>query len=303
MRTSEQSTDNNEHGEVTIMEIESECEQNRSEEANRTITKKRKIEVFNITQTFSAEGSSETRGQHKEKNAREVKCSMGQKLNRVNIVKMNQPEVAKFIPETLHTKISKTWQLLRQGNFNVEYEPIPTAWIFTEVRRGPFGLIRRALRRCLPSWAFFGLDFISAAGLEIVTDARLEDRVVTTLQVVSISQITEFDLFKTALKSRTGVVSQEEKKRKNLEVTAYRLQKNVTEAKNKWAAKWYERMVQEAKKKLSSARKPSGGSGRSLITTHKVEGKLCENKAGEGWTLVAPKQNQKTGKDKTEGSN
>lgn len=110
----------------------------------------------------------------------------GRQLNWAKIIKLNSPSSREVIPEEWQSKRIKTKKILAQNNLRPLVEPKPTALFLKNVRRGPLGVMSKALRIRLPSWALLGIDFVGSSILEVITDKRLEGRVKATLKIMGI---------------------------------------------------------------------------------------------------------------------
>lgn len=64
---------------------------------------------------------------------------------------------ATVLPSDVKAKLLETQSLLNKHNILVRHEPRPVAVYFQNIRRGPLGAVRAALRRSVPSWAVLGL--------------------------------------------------------------------------------------------------------------------------------------------------
>lgn len=135
-------------------------------------------------------------------------------------------------------------------NFKPIAEPRPMAVYFKNIRRGHPGVIRAVIREYLPSWALLGLHFIGSSVLEIVTDERLKDRTISTLKIIGITQIPNFDNLATA-PNRAGPGESSRNQRKGqLKSAAYQMQRNIGKTHKKWAASWYKAALKEVTDKL-----------------------------------------------------
>lgn len=174
------------------------------------------------------------------------------KLNWAEVTKLNLQQAREIIPEPLQAKISKTRSLLTQNSVKPAYEPRPTALYFKNVRRGPLGVIRKALRECLPTWALLGLDFVGNSIMEVVTDDRLKARVIATMKLMGILNVPDLDVFESALRTHKTDDPNNERKMRNLTAAVRRFEKNTERAKNQWAVAWYKAQLEQAKMRLQS---------------------------------------------------
>lgn len=77
------------------------------------------------------------------------------------------------VQEGLQTRIIKASAILIQNKLIPVQKPEPTAIFLKHVKRGPIGVVQRALRECLPSWALLGIDFIGYLIIEIIAEKKL----------------------------------------------------------------------------------------------------------------------------------
>lgn len=82
-------------------------------------------------------------------------------------------------------------------------EPQPTAAYFKNIKRGPIGTIRKALREWLPRWALLRISFIGGSVVESITDWRVKDRLVATLEMMNITEVKDFNIFDNTKDRRT----------------------------------------------------------------------------------------------------
>lgn len=243
-------------------------------------------ERSNGTKNQECTATIEPQGNNGQKNNATEGAPRPQKMNWAQITKMNRPNLTKIVPQQLQEKIIKSRELLVQGNFKQIYEPNPTALYFKNVRRGPLGLVRNALRESLPSWALLGLDFVGASVLEIITDEKLKDRTIATLKMMGITVIPGFDILEKAASVPKPGETPAERSQRNLRTAAYRLQKNVEKARNRWATKWYQNKLQETHAKIQNLEEPGnktctqGGSA-----TEQAQG-ASTSQNDEGWQVV-----------------
>lgn len=86
----------------------------------------------------------------------------------------------------MKNRILRSKHILEIGRLKERDEPKPTAMYFKNIRRGPVGLVRKALIHSFPTWTLLGLSFIGGSVLEIITDVRLRNRLVATLNIMRI---------------------------------------------------------------------------------------------------------------------
>lgn len=214
----------------------------------------------------------------------------GKKLNWAEITKLNRPETAKIIPTTLHTKIQKRRQLLIEDKYKQTQEPKPCALYFKNIRRGPLGAIRHALRECLPSWALLGLDFVGSSILELVTGQNLKHRVIATMRMMGIEEIKDFDVMTSAARSHKGGESRSDLKKRNLKSAAHRFERNANNSKNQWAARWYRKQLEEAQERLDLM-KEAESTQDGPRGTEKGSGRDASAQTpGDEWTVVAERR-------------
>lgn len=85
-------------------------------------------------------------------------------------------------------KLEYSMNLTRQG------------YILKTSDKGPIGMIHRALRERLSSWALLDIGIVRGSVLKIVTVSRPQDRLVTTLKTMEIIEIPNFDLQERAMR-------------------------------------------------------------------------------------------------------
>lgn len=71
---------------------------------------------------------------------------------------------------------------------------------FQNVCQDPNFSIRQAPREYLPSCALMDMSFVRTSVLEIITDGKLEERLVVNLTLMSFIQVQHFKVFKNVLK-------------------------------------------------------------------------------------------------------
>ena len=128
---------------------------------------------------------------------------------------------------------------------------------FGRIRRGPVGQLRKALRECLPSSAVVGISFIGSSLCEILTDARMKDRLVRTMKALGFSEEDSFDPYGDAMKKERVLKNQGDRRRLNLEACAARWNRAAQGTLHLDARKWYLGKAAEAER-----RKTVGSAGR-----------------------------------------
>lgn len=122
------------------------------------------------------------------------------------------------------------------------------------IKKGPIGAIRNALRHNLPIWALLGLRFIGGSVLEIIKDARQKPRLVATLQVIGVREIKEFNVFESAIRKKHNEEGEKQVKIRNIETTIGRVGACEKSSQSQAAKRWYQRTGEEAKHRLKSLR-------------------------------------------------
>lgn len=173
-----------------------------------------------------------------------------QKLDWANIVKINRPQ--QYIPRLIREKILKTKNILDQANLLVTYKPKPGAVYFKIVRRGPICATRTALRQSLPSCAVLGLSFVGGSMLEIIPDGRLKDRLITTLEALSLQEVPKFDVYAATAKAREEHTSTEKGDMNNVHMVVKRMNECINTSRKVFARKWYETTKNKAEEVLES---------------------------------------------------
>lgn len=82
----------------------------------------------------------------------------------------------------------------------VVIEAKPIAVYFKYIRREPLGTIQNALQQSLPSSTLLGLSFVGHSELEITLDKKLKQRLVATLGMIRVTEISSFDIYEAARK-------------------------------------------------------------------------------------------------------
>lgn len=201
-----------------------------------------------------------------------------EKVNWADVVRgKSRPEPP--MPEELTGRIRKARETLLQEKVCAKPAPKITAVYFKNIRRGPIGTIRQALRECLPSWALLGLSFIGSSILEILTDERLTERLIGTLKLMGISHVPDFDVYGGAPRRVQDTSGHRDENKHTIELVIRRMTANIRVTLNKYAKEWYETMLRNAKDRLRQ-QAPSVENGSILDTTM---GKEMEN--GDGNTM------------------
>lgn len=130
-----------------------------------------------------------------------------ERLNCTDAAKLNRPGNGN-LPLELIEKIKVSQRLTDSQNIRVRNEPEPIAVYFKNFTRGPLGILRKALRECVPECTTFGVCFVGGFTLEIITDARQENCLTLTLKIMGITEVSNFDVFKGA--KNNGVASNED---------------------------------------------------------------------------------------------
>lgn len=236
----------------------------------------------------------------------------GPRKNGTSHGQLNWAEIAKQslqrttgLPGPLDQRIQKTIRLLDRNNCRVLKEPSPIAVYFKNVRRGPIGAIRSALRESLPSWALLGIGFVGGSVLEIVTDNRLKARLIATLKIMGIEELAKFDVLGGGIRRGTPGSAGSDRTATNLQATIRRLSAYVQENRCGYATKWYRSKLAEAKLRLQKHEEMKTSPLPQNNENHEKEGEksdtekktqngiLPRNAAndGEGWTTVQRKRN------------
>lgn len=160
-----------------------------------------------------------------------------------DIVKLHKPSNSD-LPTSMMEKIQATQKMLDQQQLRFRVEPVPEAVYFKNLRRGPIGSLRRALRKCLPAWAILGLSFVGGSILEIVTDRRQRDRLVTTMKIMGIIEVPNF-VIKKAAKAVEGNGGSGSLDSRNETALVRRLNYCIEHSRSFAATRWYERKLAE----------------------------------------------------------
>lgn len=62
--------------------------------------------------------------------------------------------------------------------------------------------MRQALRECFSNWALSDIDFVGSLIMEIGTDRALENRVISTMKILGIEVVLDFDALESAIRKR-----------------------------------------------------------------------------------------------------
>lgn len=209
-------------------------------------------------------------------------------VNWLEVAKRNTSP-ARVLPPALDQRIRKSIDLLNASRCRKTVEPNPTAVYFKNVRRGPIGAIRTALRASLPSWALLGIGFIGGSVLEIVTDVRLKTRLVATLKIMGIDEIRGFDVLSGGIKKGDASDGKKEHMTKNLETAIKRLSTYVKQNRCEYATRWYKGMLQKAKTQMDEME------GTKTVVPENIVRELHQDKAlvngGEVPTPTQPSVN------------
>lgn len=76
----------------------------------------------------------------------------------------------------------------------------PIANYFKNVRRGPPGVLRKCLRADLPAWVVSGLSVVGSSILEVLIGRKLKDRLTTTMKIMGIAGVKNFNMLKAVKK-------------------------------------------------------------------------------------------------------
>ena len=111
---------------------------------------------------------------------------------------------------------------------------------FSGFKRGPYKQLVSLLRNATTNRAVIAISFIGKSILEIVTPENEADRLVIGLEAIGYRHLTKFELTKDAIPT-LKVMSDEERKRKNLELALSRYERAAQNCHSHWAAKWYKK--------------------------------------------------------------
>lgn len=92
----------------------------------------------------------------------------------------------KVIPQAMRKKMMKAKQMFDLSQTRVITEPSPTAVYFRNLKRGINGNIGEALRDCLSTCALLDISFVEESVMEVVTDQRLEERLIANFEVMNV---------------------------------------------------------------------------------------------------------------------
>lgn len=172
------------------------------------------------------------------------------RLNWAKITKIHRPTNGQ-VPAPLMEKIKKARGIIDQNNMRTRMLPKPVAAYFKNVRRGPIGTLRKALRDCLPAWALLGLCFVGGSVLEIITNQRQKDRLTATLRMMGISEIPNFDI--TSLTKKPQAEGRNESNTvRNIEAAIRRLEHCSKTCRIEAAMGWYTKKLTEMRLSLET---------------------------------------------------
>lgn len=200
----------------------------------------------------------------------------------------------KALPSKLAQRIEKSKIIADAAKARVQYVPKPTAVYLKSIRRGPIGAIQKALRECLISWALLGISLIGGSISEIITDSRLKDRLVTSLKIMGIVEVRDFDIFEGAKKmAKCQAEKAGTDTTSDLEMAARRMASCVKETRSPYGRKWCSTRLAEAKNRLQVQQ------AKENVNTAKQPGpqttaQIIENSSTAREALDAPsaKQNE-----------
>lgn len=225
------------------------------------------------------------------------------KINWAQIVKGGNQIGKLNLPQNLSEKIKKSKMILEQTGICQKAEPNLIPVYFSNVKRGPINVLRKALRESLPSWSVVGLSFIGGSVLEVLTDRRLKDRLVTTLQAMGLKEIINFDLFKINYHwKKTDTEKAREDEKRQLERALYRLKGCLKYSGYGPAHRWYKQKVEDGENKLQDINKKLRSDPVVNEEQRSQEGQQVPPKArespttpdSEGWQIVGKKKKQGT---------
>lgn len=238
---------------------------------------------------------------------------MRKTVNWADIAKRNITS-AKCLPPDLAVRVQKAIYKLDTNKIRVLKEPETTAVYFKNIRQGPLGVLRAALRECLPSWAVLGLGFIGSSVLEIITDARLKSRLIATLNAMGVQEIPNFDMFYAGLKRASTGEPGGSAQASNLMAAIRRLTVCTSQFRSQYAKLWYNDKLKEAQVRLKQERerhnKPKTQQANNDERSESVDGEgvvgteQAGNKtktAEEGWKLVKKSRGRTVGSIDTAG--
>lgn len=75
--------------------------------------------------------------------------------------------------------------------------------------------------------------------MEIITGRTLEDRVVSTMKIMGVDVIHNYDMLESGFRTKNAGGSKKDRKQRNLLAAIHRTEENVETSKNRWAQKWY----------------------------------------------------------------
>ena len=109
---------------------------------------------------------------------------------------------------------------------------------FSEFKRGPYKQLISLLRNATRNRAVIAISIIGKSILEIVTPKNEADRLVIGLDAIGYGHLSKFEPTKNAI-STLKVMSAEERKRENLELSLSRYERSAHNCHSHRAAKWY----------------------------------------------------------------
>jgi len=166
-----------------------------------------------------------------------------------------------------------------QAGVRAKKEPRVTAVYLKNVQGGPIGTVRRSLRESLPSWALLGLSFLGGSILEVVTADAQKARLVHTMRLMGIQELTAFSIFDDSLKKLKSGIHNDERTRRNVEKVQQRMRKIISGSQSMYAWRWYDQQLQEAERRLDAL--PRTAMDASKGTQHNQT-----SPGEEGWVLV-----------------
>lgn len=111
---------------------------------------------------------------------------------------------------------------------------------FKNIKRCRIGPLRAALRQILPSWAVLGLSFVGGSILEVLSDIKLESRVVHLMKVINVRQVRGFNILRDGVKKE---VKEDDVYLKNVQAAKRRFARCIQTCRSEYAKDWYSRQV------------------------------------------------------------
>lgn len=221
------------------------------------------------------------------------------KINWADVVKQTRPQ-RNQLPTQLQHRVAESIAILSQGGLRRFNEPKPVAAYFTNIRRGPVGLVRKALSASLPQWALLGISFVGGSVLEIITDKRLKDRLVATLAMMNIKEIPDMNILKPTVTKKEVNADQETRKKSGLQYAQRRITKCLQTARSNAARKWYEETLAKINTELGHFGQPNtrheaeNAASDGNNTNNNATNQLTQTPSTheQGWTLVNNKRKQ-----------